>query len=97
LITLVSGRLIERFGGKQLLPVRYAGGRALLDECIDVAAEVRQLTQAKCGHKLWYELASTNTRHGGFRVRYALPRPGVVHVRLAFPNGNYAVHTIDVT
>jgi len=45
----------------------------------------------------WYELASTNTRHGGFRVRYALPRPGVVHVRLALPNGNYAVKTIDVT
>jgi hypothetical protein len=45
----------------------------------------------------WYELASINTRHGGFRVRYALPRPGVVHVRLALPNGNYAVHTVDVT
>jgi hypothetical protein len=26
-----------------------------------------------------------------------LPRPGVVHVRLALPNGNYAVKTIDVT
>ena len=45
----------------------------------------------------WYELASTNTSHTGFRVRYALPRPGVVHVRLALPNGNYAVKTIDVT
>jgi len=45
----------------------------------------------------WYELASTNARNGGFRVRYALPRPGVVHVRLALPNGDYAVKTIDVT
>lgn len=44
----------------------------------------------------WYELASTNASNGGFRVRYALPRPGVVHVRLALPNGNYAVKTIDV-
>jgi hypothetical protein len=45
----------------------------------------------------WYELASTNASDGGFRVRYALRRPGVVHVRLALPNGNYAVKTIDVT
>ena len=45
----------------------------------------------------WYELASTNVSNGGFRVRYALPRPGIVHVRLALPNGNYAVKTIDVT
>jgi len=45
----------------------------------------------------WYELASTNTSNRGFRVRYTLPRPGVVHVRLAFPNGDYAVKTIDVT
>ena len=45
----------------------------------------------------WYELASTNARNGGFRVRYTLPRPGVVHVRLALPNGNYAIKTIDVT
>ena len=45
----------------------------------------------------WYELASTSTSSGNFKVRYALPRPGVVHVRLVFPNGTYAVHTIDVT
>lgn len=45
----------------------------------------------------WYELASTNASNGSFRVRYALPRPGFVHVRLALPNGNYAVKTIDVT
>jgi len=45
----------------------------------------------------WYELASTNATNGGFRVRYALPRPGVVHVRLALPNSNYDVKTIDVT
>ena len=45
----------------------------------------------------WYELASTNASSGGFRVPYTLPRPGVVHIRLAFPNGDYAVKTIDVT
>jgi hypothetical protein len=45
----------------------------------------------------WYELASTNASNGGFRVRYALPRPGVVHIRLVLPNGDYAVKTIDVT
>jgi hypothetical protein len=45
----------------------------------------------------WYELASTNASNGGFRLRYALARPGVVHVRLALPDGDYAVKTIDVT
>jgi hypothetical protein len=45
----------------------------------------------------WYELASTNAGKGGFRVRYALPRPGIVHIRLALPDGDYAVRTIDVT
>jgi len=45
----------------------------------------------------WYELASTTVSSGSFRVRYALQRPGIVHVRLAFPDGNYAVHTVDVT
>jgi len=45
----------------------------------------------------WYELASTTISSGSFRVRYALPRPGIVHVRLALPDGNYAIHTVDVT
>lgn len=36
----------------------------------------------------WYQLASTNASNGGFRVRYALPRPGIVHVRLALPDGD---------
>ena len=45
----------------------------------------------------WYELASTNAGNGGFRVRYALPRPGIVHIRLALPDGDYDVRTIDVT
>lgn len=45
----------------------------------------------------WYELASTNASKGGFRVRYALPRPGIVRIRLALPDGDYAVRTIDVT
>jgi hypothetical protein len=45
----------------------------------------------------WYELASTNDSSGEFRVRYTLPRPGIVHVRLALPDGDYAVRTIDVT
>jgi hypothetical protein len=45
----------------------------------------------------WYELASTTASSGSFKLRYALPRPGVVHVRLVLPNGDYAVKTIDVT
>lgn len=45
----------------------------------------------------WYELASTNASNGEFRVRYTLPRPGIVHVHLALPDGDYAVRTIDIT
>jgi len=45
----------------------------------------------------WYELASANASNGGFRVRYNLLRPRIVHVRLALPDGDYAVRTIDVT
>ena len=45
----------------------------------------------------WYELASTHASDGGFRLRYRLARPGIVHVRLALPDGDYAAKTIDVT
>jgi hypothetical protein len=45
----------------------------------------------------WYELASTDAGNGEFRVRYRLSRPGTVHIRLALPDGAYAVKTIDVT
>jgi hypothetical protein len=45
----------------------------------------------------WYELASTTASDGGYRVRYTLSRPGVVHVRIALPNGDYAIKTIHVT
>jgi hypothetical protein len=30
-------------------------------------------------------------------VRYVLARAGIVHVRLALPDGDYDVRTIDVT
>jgi hypothetical protein len=55
------------------------------------------VVEGRWGPGPWYELASTNAGNGGFRVRYALLRPGVVHVRLALPDGDYAVSTIDVT
>jgi hypothetical protein len=55
------------------------------------------IVEGQWGSGPWYELASTNASSGGFRVRYTLRRPGVVHVRLALPNGDYAVRTIDVT
>jgi hypothetical protein len=45
----------------------------------------------------WYELASTNASNGEFRVRYTLPRRGIVHVRLALPDGDYLARSIDVT
>jgi hypothetical protein len=45
----------------------------------------------------WYRLASTTAAGGTYRVRYLLSRRGVVHVRIALPDGNYAVTIIRVT
>lgn len=44
----------------------------------------------------WYRLASTNSTNGGYRVVYQLSRPGVVQIRIALPDGNYATSTITV-
>jgi hypothetical protein len=55
------------------------------------------VVEGQWGSGPWYELASTSAREGGFRVRYRLPRPGIVHVRLALPDGDYDIRTIDVT
>jgi hypothetical protein len=55
------------------------------------------VVEGQWGSGPWYELASTSLSNGGFRVRYTLPRPGIVHVRLALPDGDYAIRTIHVT
>jgi hypothetical protein len=55
------------------------------------------VVEGQWGSGPWYELASTNASHDQFRVRYTLPRPGIVHVRLVLPDGDYAASTIDVT
>jgi Na+-transporting NADH:ubiquinone oxidoreductase subunit NqrB len=55
------------------------------------------VVEGQWGSGPWYRLASTPASNGAFRVRYPLLRPGTVHVRLALPDGDYAVRTIGVT
>ena len=45
----------------------------------------------------WYRLASANATNGAYRVRYLLDRPGLVHLRIALPDGNYLVGTVRIT
>jgi hypothetical protein len=55
------------------------------------------LVEARWSSGRWYKLASTTAQGGAYRIRYLLAQPGVVHVRIALPDGNYAVATIRVT
>jgi hypothetical protein len=52
--------------------------------------------EAQWGSGPWYRLATASAVNGGYRIRYELPRPGVVHLRIALPDGNDAVTTITV-
>jgi len=55
------------------------------------------LVEARWGSGPWYRLASTNATNGAYRVRYLLDRPGLVHLRIALPDGNYLVGTVRIT
>jgi hypothetical protein len=55
------------------------------------------IVEGRWGSGRWYRLATTNATNGAYRVRYLLANPGVVHVRLALPDGNFLVATIHVT
>lgn len=54
------------------------------------------LVEARWGAGPWYRLASANVTNGAYRVRYLLDRPGLVHLRVALPDGNYLVGTVRV-
>jgi len=53
--------------------------------------------EGRWGSGPWYRLASANATNGAYRVRYLLDRPGLVHLRIALPDGNYVVGTVRIT
>lgn len=55
------------------------------------------IVEARWGSGPWYRLASANATNGAYRVRYLLDRPGLVHLRIALPDGNYLVGTVRIT
>jgi hypothetical protein len=54
------------------------------------------IVEGRWGSGPWYRLASANATMGTYRVRYLLDRPGLVHLRIALPDGNYLVATTRV-
>jgi hypothetical protein len=55
------------------------------------------IVEGRWGSGPWYRLASANATNGAYRVRYLLDRPGLVHLRIALPDGNYLVGTVRIT
>jgi hypothetical protein len=45
----------------------------------------------------WYRLATAPAKNGAYRVRYLLDKPGLVHLRIALPDGTYLVATTRIT
>lgn len=54
------------------------------------------IVEARWGAGRWYRLATAPARNGSYRVRYLLDRPGLVHLRIALPDGSYVVATTRV-
>ena len=55
------------------------------------------IVEARWGSGPWYRLASADATNGTYRVRYLIDRPGLVHLRIALPDGNYLVGTVRIT
>ena len=55
------------------------------------------IVEGRWGRGPWYRLATANATNGAYRVRYLLDRPGLVHLRIALPDGNYLVGTVRIT
>jgi hypothetical protein len=55
------------------------------------------VVEGRWGTGPWYRLVTSNACHGAYRVRYLLAKPGLVHIRVALPDGNFAVAAIHVT
>jgi hypothetical protein len=55
------------------------------------------IVEGRWGSGPWYRLASANATNGAYRIRYLLDRPGLVHLRIALPDGNYLVGSVRIT
>jgi hypothetical protein len=55
------------------------------------------IVEGRWGSGPWYRLASANATKGAYRIRYLLDRPGLVHMRIALPDGDYLVGTVRIT
>jgi hypothetical protein len=55
------------------------------------------VVEARWRNEGWRWLATSTARGGRYMVRYRLLRRGSVRVRIALPDGDYAVATISVT
>jgi hypothetical protein len=55
------------------------------------------IVEGRWGSGPWYRLASANATNGAYRVRYLLDRPGLMHIRIALPDGNYVVGSVRIT
>lgn len=55
------------------------------------------IVEGRWGNGPWYRLATALVTNGSYRVRYLLDRPGLLHLRIALPNGNDLVATTRVT
>jgi len=55
------------------------------------------IVEGRLGNGPWYRLATAPVRAGSYQVRYLLDRPGLLHLRIALPDGNYVVGTTRVS
>ena len=55
------------------------------------------IVEGRWGTGRWYKLATAPARNGRYRVRYLLEKPGLVHLRIALPDGNYLVATTRIS
>src|SRR5262245_37776069 len=55
------------------------------------------IVAGRWGAGRWYRLATAPARDGSFRVRYLLDKPGLIHLRIALPDGTYLVAKTRVT
>ena len=61
------------------------------------ASVARVTVEARWDAGRWWRLATVRANDGFFRVRYLITRPGLLHLRIALPDGNYLVGTTRVT
>ena len=55
------------------------------------------IVEGRWGSGAWYRLATAPATNGTYRVRYLLDKPGLVHLRIALPDGTYLVATTRIT